>query len=399
MVADLVVTGLEVLIVGFIAVCTARRPKLCGSLALAVAVSLGYIYSLHIFGGSAVAGKETMTAAVYATDTAEGYRVEQVPVPWHTDRMIMIKVEAAGLNPSNFKMVMAKVPFVRILRRWVIGYDVSGVVVSKGNDPACDVKVGDRVWGMALSGSIAEFAVLSCSELVGMGLIPKRMSFEAAAGLPVAGLTGLAAYERNGLKANENVLVIGAAGGCGMFGVGLAAHAYHANVTGLCSTRNVDLVKSLGAHQVVDYRDKGALQRLEAGGPQFDVIYDTVTSNAPEDPNYEPSMRPLLRAGGRYVAIGPSPDPLDLLRAVLDVPTQLLGLGRIQREGYDFFLLLPSRARVRGLSRMFDKDVLPEVHIDSVISVSSTADIVKAMDLMKSRRTTGKIILKVVAAV
>merc|ERR1719215_2242396 len=137
-----------------------------------------------------------MNAAVYAP-TDHRYSFERVPVPSHTERSLLLKVEAAALNPSNFKLVMAAVPFVRHMRKWVIGYDVAGTVLSVGSHPDCDVQAGDRVWGTSLSGSIAEYALLSCSEEVGMGRIPSGMSFEEAAGLPVAGLTSLAAYERN----------------------------------------------------------------------------------------------------------------------------------------------------------------------------------------------------------
>merc|ERR1719251_423218 len=106
-------------------------------------------------------------------------------------------------------------------------------------------------------------------------------------------------------------------------------------------------------------------------------------------------MRPLLRPQGRYVAIGPSPNPIDFLRAALDVPVQFLGLPGIQREGYDFFLLSPSRTRVRQLGSWYEKGLLPSVAIDSTVIVDSDAKIQEAMDRMESRRTVGKIVLKV----
>lgn len=391
------IVALEVLLAVLVVGLGTKLPKCVGAMALVSSLSLGYAYTLFTYSGAAIVGRGVMRAAIFAPETELGYSFEEVPVPSHTDRTLLIKVEAAGLNPSNFKLVPATIPFVRHLRKWVIGYDVAGTVVSMGSHPDCDVKVGDRVWGMAISGSIAEYTLMSCYESVGVGPIPTKMSFEEAAGLTIAGLTGLAAYERNGLQKGDDVLVIGASGGCGMFGVGIAAHVFAGNVTGLCSTKNVEFVRSLGAAQVVDYRDDAAYQRLKAGGPQFDVIYDTVTSSAPEDPNYEPDMGPLLKPKGRYVVIGPSPNPLDLLRATLDIPARLLGFG-VQREGYDMFLLQANKARVRLLSSWFEQGFLPAVKIDSVFEVDSSAKMAEAMDRMKSRRTTGKIIVKVVTA-
>lgn len=372
-----------------------RLPKLAAAVALVLAAGAGKAQSLFSHDVGKAVGRSTMNAAVYAPESPEGFRFETVPVPSHTDFTLVIKVEAAALNPSNFKMLPAQVPFVRHLRSaWVVGYDVAGTVVSVGSHPGCDVKVGDRVWGMSF-GSTAEYALLSCLEAAGMGPIPAGLSFAEAAGLPVAGLTGVAAYDRNGLKKGDDVLVIGASGGCGIFGVEIAGKAIGANVTGLCGTKNVDFVKGIGAHQVVDYRDPASMDLLKSGGQQFDLIYDTVSSNAPEDPNYEPEMRPLLKSGGRYVAIGPSPNPLDLARAAMDVFTQFLLGVSVQREGYDMFLLLPSRTRVRRLSSFFEDGHLSSVNIDSTFVIDSDASMRKAMDRMKSRRTTGKIILTV----
>lgn len=371
-----------------------RLPKLMFLIVLVFAAGVGKVQSLFTYDVGKIVGRSTMNAAVYAPDSPEGFRFESVPVPSHTDFTLVIKVEAAALNPSNFKMLPAQIPFVRHLRKWVVGYDVSGTVVSVGTHPGCDVKIGDRVWGMAF-GSIAEYAMLTCLEAAGMGPIPAKLSFAEAAGLPVAGLTGVAAYDRNNLKKGDDILVIGASGGCGIFGVEIAGKAIGANVTGLCSTKNVDFVKGVGAHQVVDYRDHGAMESLKSGGSQFDFIYDTVSSNAPEDPNYEPDMRPLLRAGGRYVAIGPSPNPFDLARAAVDVFTQFFLGVSVQREGYDMFLLLPSRTRVRRLSSFFEDGSLSNVNIDSTFVVDSDASMREAMDRMKSRRTTGKIIVTV----
>ena len=153
-------------------------------------------------------------------------------------------------------------------------------------------------------------------------------------------LTSQEAWDRTNLKKGDSALVIGASGGCGTFGVTLAK-ALGATVTGICSTKNVKLVYELGADAVVDYRKTLEMDKLKAGGKQFDVIYDTVTSFAPEDPDYEPDMRPLLKQGGRYVAINGS--PLDWILGIWEkiLFKKYFGM-KIQREHYDLFLLTPT---------------------------------------------------------
>jgi NADPH:quinone reductase-like Zn-dependent oxidoreductase len=224
----------------------------------------------------------------------------RVPVPDHSSSQLLVEVKAAGLNPSNYKLSLARVPFVRHLNggMHVVGYDVAGVALSVGSDSSCDgLRVNDAIYGFA-AGAFAEYAVLSCSRAARS---PKSISASAAAGLPVAALTSLAAWELAGIKKGTDVLVLGASGGCGIFGVSIA-NVLGARVTGLCSSKNVDFVRSLGASAVVDYKDPAALQALISSPPRFDIIYDTVSSFDPVDPDYEPTMRPLLKPNGRYRA-------------------------------------------------------------------------------------------------
>ena len=224
-----------------------------------------------------------------------------VPVPSHTASGILIKLHSATLNPSNYKIIPAKMPFVRHMRQFTVGYDASGTVVSIGDDAACaHLKVGDAAFGMAPLGSIGEYAVLGCAAAARK---PSCLSHAEAAGLNVAALTSLSALERGGVEKGHKVLILGASGGCGMFGVAIGA-LLGAEVTGVCSTRNTEFVRQRGAAHVVDYTDAAQMAALQAqGAGSFDVVYDTVSSFDPVDPDYEPSMRPLLKPDGRYVYI------------------------------------------------------------------------------------------------
>lgn len=350
--------------------------------------------------GADVVGKKLMKAAVFAPEQPEGVRIDlEVPVPSHTKDQLLVEVRAAGLNPSNYKMVPAALPFVRHLQKWVVGYDVSGVVVSVGSSPACDfAKPGDAVWGFAM-GSMAEYAVVVCEKAAKK---PAVLTFEEAAALPVAALTSLEALERGSLKAGQHVLVIGASGGCGMFGVAIAK-LMGAKVTAVCSTRNVDFVKNLGADVVVDYRSDADMQRLMGGGKAFDMVYDTVSSFDSADPNYEPSMGPLRTSNGTYVAINGGVE--EWLRMMADWITSPLLKYRAQKAGYELFLLTPQREKMELLSLWFAEKKLslksegdsavafPHVPIDSVFKLASDSQLFAAFERMKSRRTVGKIVL------
>ena len=224
---------------------------------------------------------------------------------------------------------------------------------------------------------------------------PVSITASQAASLPVAALTSMMAWDRTVLAPGQAALVVGASGGCGLYGVALAK-ILGATTTGICSTRNLGFVRGLGADRVVDYTDRDAMAALREEGRQFDVIYDTVSSPAPEDPDYSDVIEPLLKPGGRIVAINGS--PLDWTRGVVEkfVLRGLLGLEdvSIQRPGFDLFLLTPARADLERLVAWFDQGALPTPPIDSAFYLSREGDLERGFARMKSRRTVGKIVFE-----
>ena len=382
--------------------CCHRRLTCISCQAVLAAILLGGFEALrgsnlHLsqltYDSSEIVGRATMRAAVYTVGEDLGWKMADIPVPHHSPFSVLIQTKAVALNPSNFKhpMITAAWPFFRHLRKdWPVGYDVSGVVLSAGTSSMCSVKAGDKVWGMSI-GVAGEFAVLPCVLTVP---IPGKLSFEEAAGLGVAGLTTIMAYERSGLGPDQKVLVVGASGGCGQFGVMLAG-AMGAKVTGICGARNTDFVEKLhdNVDSVVDYKQPFQFAGLISKGRHFDVIYDTVTSSAPEDPNYEPILGQLRKSNGTYLAIGPCPKASDQVRAFVDGFTRPFGL-RLQREGYDWFFLLPTKTRMLKLNSFFDTGKLTQVPVDSKYdALESDEAIAKAMARQKSRRAVGKILL------
>ncbi len=185
---------------------------------------------------------------------------------------VLLKVEAASLNPLDWHMITG-IPYMMRMDNGLrgpkspsLGTDVSGVVEAVGAN-VTRFAPGDAVFGMG-SGSFAEHCTSSENQLAHK---PAEISFDAAAAIPVAGITALQSLRDAGrVSAGERVLVIGASGGVGGYGVQMAK-AMRATVTGVCSTGNVDLVRDLGADEVIDYTAGDF-----AGTGPYDLIIDNV---------------------------------------------------------------------------------------------------------------------------
>ena len=208
---------------------------------------------------------------------------------------VLIRVRAAGVNPADWA-VMRGLPYIaRPVYGWtkpknpVRGTDVSGRVESVGS-AVTHLQPGDEVFGSA-DGSYAEFAVATPEALT---LKPVNLSFELAAAVPMAGLVALQAVRRHGdVRCGQRVLINGASGGVGTFAVQIAK-AFGAHVTGVCSTPNVQLVRSLGADDVIDYtRDD-----FTRSGQRYDYILDNVGNHSLR------SLRGALTPSGTLVPNG-----------------------------------------------------------------------------------------------
>jgi NADPH:quinone reductase-like Zn-dependent oxidoreductase len=201
--------------------------------------------------------------------------LREVADPRAGDGEVLVRVRAASVNPADW-YAMAGIPYVARpqmgLRRPKTnrpGLDLAGVVTAVGG-AVRRFRPGDEVFG-AGAGTLAEYAAVPEDALVGK---PANLSFEQAAAVPVAGLTALQGLRDKGrLRPGQRVLINGASGGVGTFAVQLAK-ALGAEVTGVCSTRNVDLVGSLGADQVIDY----TRQDFTRTGRRYDLLLDVAGS-------------------------------------------------------------------------------------------------------------------------
>jgi NADPH:quinone reductase-like Zn-dependent oxidoreductase len=217
-----------------------------------------------------------MKAIVYceygSPDVLKFVDVEK-PVP--TDNQVLIKVRAASLNALDAYMIrdawLNRLIFgLRKPRDTRLGRDVAGQVEAVGKN-ITEFKPGDEVFGIC-RGSLAEYAVTFERALV---MKPANVPFEQAASLPLAGLTALQGLREGKIQPGQKVLINGATGGVGTFAVQIAK-SLGAEVTAVCSTRNIDLVRSIGADHVIDYTKED----FTKSDQRYDVIFDNVANHS-----------------------------------------------------------------------------------------------------------------------
>jgi NADPH:quinone reductase-like Zn-dependent oxidoreductase len=203
------------------------------------------------------------------------------PVPKNNE--VLIKVRAASVNPLDYKTMTGGPYIVRLLlglrkpKIKQLGVDVAGQVESVGGS-VTQFKPGDAVFGTC-RGAFAEYACTCESARVmksALVMKPHNVTFEQAACVPIAALTALQGLRDKGrIQPGQEVLINGAAGGVGTFAVQIAK-SFGANVTGVCSTRNVDMVRSIGVDRVIDYTQED----FTRSGRRYDIFFDAVGNHS-----------------------------------------------------------------------------------------------------------------------
>lgn len=307
----------------------------------------------------------------------------ELPVPTPGDDEVLVEVHAASVNTPDW-ITVTGTPAVLRLRFGLFGpatpvrgTDVAGVVAAVGRG-VTDLQPGDAVFGSTWSdslanpsGSFAEYAVAPASRLV---RAPAGLSFEEAGASPMSGLTALIALrDVAAVGPGTTVLINGASGGVGTFAVQIA-RARGAEVTGVCSTANVALVRALGAHHVVDY----TVEDFTRSDRRYDVVLDNVMNHPPA------AVARLLAPDGQYL-----PNSIGAGGALLG------GLPRIARAA------LMRRARtvscaVNRTNLASLADLLADGTVRAVIDeVYPLADTPRAVSRMLSRRARGQVVVRV----
>jgi NADPH:quinone reductase-like Zn-dependent oxidoreductase len=312
----------------------------------------------------------------------EVVKLQEVEKPSPGPGEVLIKVIAASVNAGDWHIVRGKPKIARLAlglgkpKFAAAGMDLAGVVEALGAD--AEIKVGDEVIAdvtSGRSGAFVEYAVVSAKDV---GPKPASMSFEEAATLPVAGVTALQGLRDHGrLRAGQKVLITGASGGVGMFGVQIAK-ALGAHVTGLCSGAKMEMVRSLGADAVVDYKS----QDVTKNGETYDVILDAGAFRSIFD--YTDSLSPT----GRHVMVGGSTKAM--------FQSLLLGGLRSKKGGKQFvsFICKPNREDLAYLTRLVDAGKLKTV-IGARFPLEEAA---KAIRAVEDGVYAGKVVVRVSGA-
>ena len=363
------------------------RNRILGILAIVLALafaSLAVALSYTSSCGAAMplpAGSEPMKSLV-----ARCYGAPDVPARRTSCQgrargdQLLVKVHAAALNPLDWHTMRGS-PYLMRLSSGLgsphdarVGVDFAGTVEAVGKS-VTHFKPGDEVFGGA-DGAVAEYVVVRESRAV--TLKPANVTFEQAASVPVAALTALQGLRDKGeIKAGQKVLINGASGGVGTFAVQLAKH-YGAEVTGVCSTRNVELVRSLGADHVIDYTKTD----FAAGNEQYDLILDNVSNRSLSE------LRRVLKPTGHLVIVGAEKGDwigplMPVIRASIVAPFV------DQKMGFFIARLEPADLKLVG-------DLMQAGEVTAVIDRRyAFEEAPQAMEYLGTGRARGKVIVNI----
>jgi NADPH:quinone reductase-like Zn-dependent oxidoreductase len=285
-----------------------------------------------------------MKAAVYTkTKSAKVLQIVDVETPIPKDNEVLIKTRAASVNPLDWRLKSRRP-----------GVDVAGEVVAVGKR-VTQFKPGDTVFGTC-KGAFAEYACTSETAVVSK---PDNVTFEQAASVPIAGLTALQGLRDKGhLQPVQKVLINGAAGGIGTFAVQIAK-SFGAEVTGVCSTKNVEMVRSLGADLVIDYTQQDFTQN----GRQYDLLLDNVGNRTLS------AFRRVMTPHGRCVMAGAPKE----LSAVIARVLKALAWSPFLRQKFTFFIAKLKKDGLAALCELMKTGKVTPV-IDKRYQLSDTAD-------------------------
>ena len=232
----------------------------------------------------------------------EFLELEEVIKPVPQENEILVKVHAATVTRGDVvlrkmhPLMFLPMGLMGIKRKKTPGHEFAGEVIEVGRN-VTKFKVGDKVFGTTTGlsvGANAEYICLPENWRTGViASMPKGATYQEASALPVGGMTALEILKRGNIQPNQKVLINGASGSVGGYAVQLAKYHFNAEVTGVCSTNNIPLVKSLGADEVIDYTKQDFAQ----GDQTYDVIFDTVGNISPAE------ARKVLNESGSLLSV------------------------------------------------------------------------------------------------
>jgi len=290
-------------------------------------------------------------------------------------RNLLVEIHASSMNPHDWKFYgQFKKIYQRtsLLPEMLLGHDLSGVVLEVG-EKVKHFKVGDEVFAMsAKTGAFGEHLIVDERMLAHK---PKNLNHQEAASVPMAALTAWQAFLITKLKPKDKVLIIGGSGGVGIFAIQIAK-ALGAEVSAVCSTVNVDLVKSLGAGHVVDYKNAD-FHDLDVA---FDIVFDVVGGESKE------TCKDIIKINGNFISTSTSG------RKIAQVFTSRIHKFLIEDTvTATTFLAMPIGRHLQAISGKIEGGEIVTL-LDKVFPLSETKE---AMEYSKLGRTKGKIVIQV----
>lgn len=303
--------------------------------------------------------------------------LETVAQPHLQDDEVLVQVMALSINPAEWHLMRASIWMIRTVtgltkpKKPILRADLAGCVVAVGKTVS-NFQVGDYVFGRSYEGGLAEYACLKANQAV---QIPQNISIESAAATPLASLTALIALRDKGqVKTGEKILINGASGGIGTFAVQLANY-YGAEVTGVCSASNTELIHKLGAQHVIDY----TIEDFTEGKQKFDIVIDLI-GNHPIS-----ALKKVLKPKGRCVLVGYTNASNTLGFMFKGMWYSLMGKQK--------FASMNTEIKKEDLE--FIAKLIGHGHVKPVIErVYQFKDLPNAFKYLGSRRAKGKLVVK-----
>ncbi len=314
-------------------------------------------------------------------------RCEEVVKPIAGENEVLIKVRAASLNPLDYGLMRGKPYIIRVfsgLRKPKVtrpGRDVAGQVEAVGRNVA-QIKPGDAVFGVCTAGSWGDkaggaFAEYACTSESALAIKPDNVTFEQAASSPVAALTALQGLRDKGhIHPGQKVLINGAGGGVGTFAVQIAK-SFGATVTGVCSTRNVEMVRSIGADQVIDYTQEDFTKSDE----RYDLIFDCIANHSLS------ARRSVLTRNGICVMVGGPPDGR-MIRGLARLIIALI-LSRFMSQKFVTFMAKSNKEDLIVIHELMKTGKVIPV-IDNCYTLSEVPDAIRYLEEHHAR---GKVVI------
>ncbi|HMI32012.1 MAG TPA: NAD(P)-dependent alcohol dehydrogenase [Candidatus Limnocylindrales bacterium] len=304
--------------------------------------------------------------------------LEEIDTPVAGDDQVLVRVQAASVNPVDWHRMRGLPNFMRASEGLAkpknpgLGADVAGRVEAVGGN-VTRFQPGDEVFGMSIR-TLAEYVCVS-----DQGVVPKpaNLTFEEAAAVPVAAITALQGLRDKGrIEAGQKVLINGASGGVGTFAVQIAK-SFGAEVTGVCSTKNVDLVRSIGADHVIDYTQED----FTRNGQRYDLIFDSAGYRSLSD------CRRALGPDGILVIVGAGDG-----RSSLRIMARMLNALLVSRFGRQ--KLVPLMAKRNKDDLIVLKELIEAGKVTPVIDRSyPLSEVPEAIRYLEEGHARGKVVI------